>query len=626
MSSKSLAIGLATDIREGRGGFDSDLIRKAFLFAESEFKTKPKIAREEIEHSARVAKKLFKYGFDNATIAAGMVHDLEQEVGTEPEKIAAELGKEIESIVTDYTKIKKIERENFGKISNQTLSSIILAMARDLRTIFVKIAAGFDKVQNPKNLDKRKQRINAEAALNIYAPICQKLGLYELQGLLEDNALKTMQPKEYQKIMELLDKTRKEREAEVESAVAEFSEIAEKEKKVVEVQGRTKSIYSIYKKMEQQNRAFENIFDLVGIRMICNSVKECYELLGVVHSEYRTVPNQFNDYIANPKKNGYRSIHTAVLWNNLPLEVQIRTWEMHYECETGLASHWQYKRYAKDKFFDKRLALAKQLVEWHKQARNAGNLGHSLKMGFEQNKIFVFTPKHKVVVLPEASTPIDFAFAIHSDLGRKCLKAKVNGKIVSLSHNLDNADIVEIITGKQLQVKRPWLSFVKSHKAQAKLRQLLGIKPAKGKPLIDRKEETLTSDKNIRIAKCCNPVPGDGIVGVRTTKRKVSVHRAECKNAARITKEKTVKIKWGLAEKNYVVGITVRAKDRPGLLPSILKIMDNSKVAIASTDAKVGKGNLMQCKFNVKIKNIEQLSGIMGKIRELPTVFETKRE
>ncbi len=354
-------------------------------------------------------------------------------------------------------------------------------------------------------------------------------------------------------------------------------------------------------------------------------MRECYEILGIAHSEYRTVPNQFTDYIANPKKNGYRSIHTAVEWNNQPLEIQIRTREMHYECETGLASHWQYKHYAKDDFFDKRLSWAKQLVEWHRTARDSRNLAHSLKMGFGQNKIFVFTPKQKVIVLPEGGSPIDFAFAIHSDLGVKCHKAKVNGKIVPLSHKLENADTVEIITSNQLQLKRAWLNLVKSSKAQAKIKQKLGIKSAK-KVVLEKKDERLTSDKNIRIAKCCNPVPGDEIIGVRTTKRKISVHRAECGNALRILKERRMEVKWDLAEKDYIVGIKVLARDSPGLLPAILKIISGTKVSIISTDAKTNRNNILQSKFNIKIKNIEQLENIIKKISALPTVFETGRD
>ncbi len=599
------------------------LIEKAYRLAEKAVESKGTEGKKQFKHAERVAEKLLELGFDNTTIAAGLVCKLYSETKISTEDMLTELGKDVESIATDYGKIKQIERKNFGKIENKILSTIVLATARDLRSIFIKFAARLDVMQN-ETIGKKELEKKAEGAMNIYAPICQKMGLYDLQSMLEDSSLKILVPDIYSRISSLLGKTRKARNKEVEMAIAEFS-LYIREKPAVSIEGRAKSIYSIYKKMEEQGKEFEEIYDVTGIRIICSNVRECYELLGIVHSEYKTIPNQFTDYIANPKKNGYRSIHTAVEWKEKHLEVQIRTWEMHYECETGLAAHWNYKKYAKDKFFDKRLSLIKQLVDWHRTARNSENLTHSLKMGFGQNKIFVFTPKHEVVVLPEGASPIDFAFAIHSDLGKKCLRAKVNGKIVQLSHKLENGDLVEITTAKHSMIKRLWLSIAKSHKAQTKIRQKLGIKPVK-KGLIESKGKNLTSDANTKIAKCCNPVPGDEIIGMRTTKRKISVHRTSCGNIARVTKEKRIKISWDIAKKDYVVEIKVRARDSPGTLPSILKILEKNNVTITATDAKANRNSILQCKFNIKIKNLEQLDSVIEKIGNVPTVFEIERE
>jgi len=625
LQDKTALARLIRNARERKEGSGPDLISKAYDFTEKEFSAKEDSHKKEkdyLAHAASVAEMLFDRGFDSITIAAGMLHEVEEKAGTVPEKIRAVFGAEIEEIVTDYTKIKKIEERNIGKISNETLSTVILATAKDLRSIFIKLATRLGSMKNDSALSKEELLLKAQGAMHIYAPICQKLGLYELQSMLEDSSLKIIEPAIYGKIKSLIGKTIEERNIEIENAIAEFSNLA-KEKKGVVVQGRVKSIYSIYEKMQKQGKQFEEIYDLLGIRLICGGVKECYELLGIVHSEYKITPNQFNDYIANPKKNGYMSIHTVVLWNNQPVEVQIRTLEMHYEDETGLAAHWQYKQYAQDRFFDKRLALAKQLVEWHRTARDSNNLAHSLKMGFGQNNIFVFTPKQQVIVLPEGSSPIDFAFAIHSDLGKKCFKAKINGKIVQLHQKLENGDLVEIMTAKQPQVKRQWLGFVKSQKAQAKIRQVLGIKPARKK--IIEKKSMLTSSENIKIAKCCNPVPGDDIAGMRTTKRKISVHRVECENLAACPKSKRVEVKWGLAEKDYLVGIKVKAKDSPALLPAVLKIIGGN-AAIVSTFAKAGKGSILQCRFNLKIKNSEQLERIISKINALPLVLEAERE
>ena len=604
---------------EGEKQGQLDLFRKALALAEK------KLPEYYVVHSLNVSRILSEHGFDDVTVVAGLVHDLCTKGKTEPEEVAEELGREIGDIVSDFGKMDRIENENLGKIGHEMLSTVVLATAKDLRTVFIKIGARIEHLQNPAGLEKWLLLKMSNEALYIYAPICQKLGLYELQALLEDNALKVTQPLVFEKIRRLVGKTKTEREAEIEEAIADFSGLFEKSGKNATVNGRAKSFYSIFEKMQMQKIDFEEIFDKIGVRAICDTVQECYELLGVVHSQFKTVPNKFDDYIANPKKNGYKSIHTVILWNEKPLEVQIRTWEMHYEGESGIASHWQYKNYAEDKFFDQRLRLAKQLVDWHRETRSVGSLAHSLKMDFGQNRIFVFTPKNKVVVLPEFSTPIDFAFAIHSDLGSKCIRVKVNGKIVPLSHSLENADVVEIVTSKQLQVKRQWLSFVKSHKATAKIRQLLGIKPLKKKPLIGVGKESLTSDENTRIAKCCNPVPGDEIIGVRTTKRKISVHRESCGNIARTPAARKIKIRWGLAEKNYVVSLNVKARDRPGLLPAILKIINEKDTTITSTNAKTGGSKIMQCNFDVRIKNLGQIGKIISKIKELPGVFEARR-
>lgn len=622
MQNKELIIRLDKNTSERQGDKETSIIRKAYLLAEKDAKEKG--TQKKLEQKARVAKKLFDLGFDNTTIATSIIKDLTKKTKTTT-GIKEALGKEIEQITTDYNKIEEIEKNNFGKIENSQLSTVILASSTDLRTLFIKLAARIDALQNPSELTKKELAKKAEAALEIYAPICQKLGLYEIQGLLEDASLKTLDPKTYENIKKQLGKTREERNKEAEEAIKEFTELAKKEKKKVTVQGRAKNIYSINEKMKKQGKELKEITDLLGVRYICETVRECYEMLGVVHSEFKTTPNQFTDYIANPKKNGYRSIHTAVEWKGKPLEVQIRTWEMHYEGETGLASHWQYKEYTKDKFFDQKLTMAKQLVEWHKTSREEGNLTHNLKMGFGQNKIFTFTPKRQVIVLPEGSSPIDFAYAIHSDLGNKCQKAKVNGKTVPLSQKLENGDTIEITPGKHLEVKRPWLTIAKSHKAQAKIRQKLGIASPTKKETKENKQP-LTSDKTVRIAKCCNPLPGDKIIGIRTTKRKISVHRKICHNAENTPKEKKVNVEWGLAEKDYLVGIKIKARESPGLLPTILKIIGTENTTINSTDTKINKNNLLQCKFNVKIKNMTQLENMIEKIRNLPTVYEADRE
>lgn len=623
MAGKTAAVGLFkryANLKEGK-----TLIKDAFEFAEEEFKEQGEFGEKNLAHGVRVAERLFDLGFDSVTVAAGLLHDLE-ETEKRPEKvIVSKMGKEIASIVSEYNKIRQIEDKNIDNTSTNILSTIILAGAKDIRTIFVVFASRIDMLENQPEIGKLSPEGLAKGALEIYAPMCQKLGLYSLQSLLEDSSLKILKPKVYKEISLLIGQPSRERKEAVKRAIQEFSDFLKQADKNVSVQGRAKSIYSIYEKMESQGLKSEGIFDLLGVRVICNSVRECYEILGIVHSKYKNIPNKFSDYISNPKKNKYRSIHTVVLWEGKPLEVQIRTWEMHYECETGLSSHWQYKNYAEDKFFDRKLSWAKQVVDWHR-ALKGRSIIHSLKMDFGKNRIFVFTPKHQVVVLPEASSPIDFAFAIHTGIGSKCQKAKVDGKIVPLSQKLENGNVVEIITATTIQVKRPWLSIVKSSKARSKIKQRLGIKTSQKTVLIKTKQETLTSDKQTRIARCCNPVPGDEIVGVRTTKRKISIHRAECENVKQAGQEKKINIKWGLAEKDYVVGLTIRARDSPQLLPSILNIIGKEKAQIVSTDTRTDKNKILECEFNIRIKNTMQLAAVIQKLESLSSVFEIKRE
>ncbi len=609
-----------------QGKAESTLVERAYCFAEKELKAKDSNHGEErLQHALRSATILSRLGFDDTTIAAALLHDTLTAGYTTAEKIESLFGSDMTLIVAEYAKLLEIEQKNFGKMDTKLLSEVILATAKDIRAIFVKIATRLDVLENPQLIDQKELNTRALVALNIYSPICHKLGLYDLKGVLEDNSLKVLKPTIFRKIEQLVGKTREERDNAVAEAVAEFRRMMQEEKKGVRVEGRAKHFYAIYRKMTEQNKRFDEICDLLGVRIICDSVRECYEVLGIVHSCYEILPNKFTDYIANPKENRYRSIHTVIKWRGAPLEVQIRTWEMHYENETGVAAHWQYKHYAEDKYFDKKLSWAKQLVEWHMKARERDeSIKSSLKINFGKNRIFVFTPKKQVIGLPEKSTPIDFAFAIHSDLGYKFGKAKVNGKQVPLSYELENADSIEIIPAKKPQVKRQWLSFAKSNKALSKIRQRLGIKTSK-KRKKKPKDTATTADKAVKIARCCNPLPGDEIIGFRTTKRKISIHRKECKNLQKAKKERLVSVSWDLAKRDYSVEIKVHAKETPQLLPTILGIFDEAKVSINSTNAKVNPNDTATCIFNIKINNPNQLETVIKRIGQLPAVFSVER-
>ncbi|MCX6798955.1 MAG: HD domain-containing protein [Candidatus Diapherotrites archaeon] len=602
------------------------LVAKARVFAEKEFGRLGGRGEQILKHGERTAESLASQGFDDTTVIAAILHDIIADAGTPPEKIAGKFGEEAMNIIEEHAKIIEIEERNAGKISPQLLSQVILATAKDIRAIFLTVAAKLDRLQNPFDTPKERLAAIAQIVMDVYAPVCHKLGLYELKAELEDACFRVIQLDAYEKVARLAGKTREEMKELVRQAVKELEFLLKKEGIKATVQGRAKNFFTINKKMAEQDRPFSDIFDLLGARIICDTIKECYEALGVVHAKYKIVPARFTDYIANPKENNYRSIHTAVEWNGgMPLEVQIRTWEMHYECETGLAAHWLYKNYAEDRIFDKKLSWAKQIVQWQRTAPDGKDFMQSLRLDFGQNKIFTFTPKQDVIILPEKSTPVDFAFAVHSELGHKCKQAKVNGKIVPLDTKLQNTDVVEIITSKKPETKRLWLSFVRSSKAMVKIRQKLGIVFSRASAEKTPGAQLTTSDKKIRIASCCNPLPGEEIAGVRTTKRKISVHRADCRNVVCVEKEKRVAVAWDSIGTAYNAEIKVTAKDSPGLLPSILKTMSESGVTINSTNAKVSPNNIVTCFFKIRVGNAKQFDTLLGKIRAQPGVFGAQR-
>ncbi|MDD5148698.1 MAG: TGS domain-containing protein, partial [Candidatus ainarchaeum sp.] len=365
--------------------------------------------------------------------------------------------------------------------------------------------------------------------------------------------------------------------------------------------------------------------DLRGARIICDSVKQCYEILGVIHTNYQIVPEEFDDYIVSPKGNNYRSLHTVIVWQKKKVEVQIRTWEMHWDNESGFASHWAYKDYEPNRYFDQKLGWGLALMEWLQTKDKSKKFMESLKMDFGEDRVFVLTPKNKVIALPGKATPVDFAFAIHSDLGLKCQKAKVNGKIVPLDYALENADLVEIIPASAVQAKRDWLGFVRSEKAKTKIRQKLGIKLSRKKKPGTKKALT-TASTSVRLAKCCNPLPGEEITGVKTTKRKIIAHKSGCRNVSKTPRQKLVELDWEIGSgKRFAVKIQVKARESASLLPGILNAISSSGATLVSTGAKSDKNRVITASFEIRIQQAKQFEKIMQKIKKLPQVFEAGR-
>ncbi|HLD58412.1 MAG TPA: HD domain-containing protein [archaeon] len=601
---------------------DRELLRKAFDFALKKHNEAKESAR--MQHLLCTALEVSEMGVDDATIASALLHDAVLKKCAQAEEIREKFGVEIAKIAEECSKGFEIEQKNRNMLSEGLLSTVILGSIRDVRAIFITLASAIDTLGRQGIVSENEKKDFAKMCFTVWVPVCEKLGLHGMKWRLEDLSFKALNPKEYNEIKSIVNEKIESRESEVNLAREEIESLLKKESINARVFARPKHFFAIRKKIKS-GKKFSEIYDLRGVRIICENIRQCYEILGIINSNYSIIPQEFDDYIINPKGNNYRSLHTVIIWKDRPVEVQIRTWEMHWDNETGLASHWAYKDYSPDAYFDKKLSWALQIVEWLQAKEGTKKFLEALRMDFGENEIFVLTPKKQAIVLPENSTPIDFAFAIHSDLGLKCGKAKVNGKIVPLNYALENGDLVEIIPMQSVQAKRDWLSIVKSDKAKLKIRQKLGIKTA---PKKEKKQKAAitTKSSSVRIAKCCSPLPGEGIIGLRTTKRKIIAHRADCRNIQKCAKARLVALDWDIGSgKNFEVQLRIKARESSSLLPGLLNAVSSAGATIVSTSAKANKGKVVEALFNVRIQQAKQLEKIIQKIKKLPQVFEVER-
>jgi len=518
-----------------------------------------------VTHPIAVARILTPLHLDVQSIIAALLHDVVEDTEITAEQIAKEFGRPVAELVDGLSKLEKIHFETREDAQAENFRKMLLAMARDVRVILIKLA---DRLHNMRTLDSMRpeqcERI-ARETMEIYAPIANRLGLNEIYQELQDLSFKHLHPNRYAVLAKALKVARGNRREVVSKILDSIIQQLAKKNIRAEVTGREKNIYSIYKKMQIKSLAFSEVLDIYGFRVLVDDVDACYVALGVLHALYKPIPGKFKDYIAIPKSNGYQSLHTTVIGpGGMPLEIQIRTNKMNDAAEIGVAGHWLYKGIEKEEKFDKKLAWLKQLIDWQRQTPGAGSELKNLEL-FE-NTIYALTPKGDVIELPEKATVLDFAFAVHTELGFKCIRAVVNGKPVPLNFELKNGDTVQIFTSQQQKPRTQWLGFVKTSKAKAKIKQRLNIKQAKktaAKPL--RKQVVKTSDKRIRIANCCNPLLGEEIVGFKTTKRKISVHRKSCLQLNSIPAEKLINVEWEHKQgTDYIVELKVTGKDRVG--------------------------------------------------------------
>ena len=560
---------------------------------------------EDVKRTKRVAEELFKKRLPKEAVLSAMLKEILIEKLNEKE-IEKEFGKETAGAIKTIKQIEGIIEKNYGKIPTETLSSIIISIVQDFQPIIVKIAEVADALYNKEKIILEGKY--AQKAEEIWFPLSTKLGLGDYAWKIQDFGFRATNPNAFEKIKKIINKQREERERVVEETIAEIKELLEG-KLEAEVTGRPKSFKSIYEKLKKVQ--LQKMYDIYGVRIICNKEKECYEALGYVHSKYEIIPEAFDDYIAKPKTDGYKSIHTAVKRGSDVVEVQIRTWEHH--LRTMAEPYWKYKKLYKDKEFEKELSWERQLIEWQKSIGKDW-LGKKLS----GKKIFAFTPKNEAIALPLGSTAIDFAFAVHTDVGKRMQKAKVNGKYVPIETKLNNLDKVEIITSEKEQMKKPWFNFVFTEKAKAKIKATFGIKiTKKATPALN------TRFKKMKIAECCHPLPGEEVVGVKTTKRRMVVHKKDCINVAKMDKEKLVEM--GFEVEKGKTEICVQVIDRPGIIGELLTIIRQSGAKLTNTNFTVKKSGYGEAIFGLEVDNISKLERVLEEMDKIPGVQNAKR-
>lgn len=701
---------------------DMKQIIKAYNFAESAHEGQYRNSGEKFFiHPYNVAMILADLNMDTSTIIAGLLHDVLEDTDVTYETLAEEFGEEVANLVEGVTKLKKLNYKTKQESQAENLRKMVVAMAKDIRVIIIKLADRLHNMRTLEYMSDEKKKEKALETLEIYAPLAHRLGISKIKWELEDLSLRYLDPEGYYDLVDKVSKQRKEREAYIQFIIDMLKTKIDEMEIPCEISGRPKSFYSIYRKMVYQNKNFEQIFDLTAIRVIVDTVKDCYGVLGIVHTMWKPIPGRFKDYIAMPKPNMYQSLHTTVIGpQGEPFEVQIRTWEMHRTAEYGIAAHWKYKEGTiKADNFDEKLTWLRQMLEWQKEMKDPKEFMESLKIDFFTDEVFVFTPKGDVINLPNGSTPIDFAYRVHTAVGNNCVGAKVDGRIVPLDYKLKNGNIVEvIISANSTGPSRDWLKIVKSSQAKSKIRQWFkreerDLNIVKGKDILEKevkrqgykltemlKEDWLKSiasklslssvddlyaglgygsitlsqvipklkefhkdyyklrdEKNllesnsnvyapkkenrftqgvtvkgvdnikVRFSKCCNPVPGDEIVGYITRGRGVSVHRKDCPNIKDLAShERYIEVEWATNEKaSYQAEIQIKASDRPGLLTDITQRITDVNLTVTSLNARTNKEKLVVMNITLETKDVEQLKDLMKKIKRIKGVIDVYR-
>ena len=713
---------------------DLKLLIKAYNYASSAHENQYRKSGEKyIIHPVEVAKILAELELDVDTIAAGLLHDVIEDTDVTFEEIEREFNLDIAMLTDGVTKLGKLEYKSKEETQAENMRKMFLAMGKDIRVVLIKLADRLHNMRTLKHMSPEKAIEKSLETIEIYAPIANRLGISKIKLEMEDLALRYLDPEGYYDLVEKIARKKAERDEYIQRVIYEIKMKLDDSSIMADITGRAKHFYSIYKKMKSQNKEFDEIFDLMAVRVLVENVKDCYASLGLVHTIWRPIPGRFKDYIAIPKPNMYQSLHTTVIGpDGEPLEIQIRTLDMHRTAEFGIAAHWKYKEgkiNQEASGMESKLQWLRQMMEWQKEVSDPKEFMDSLKIDLFTTEVYVFTPKGEVIELPAGSIPLDFAYKVHSDVGNKCVGAKINGKIVPMTYTLQNGDLIEILTSSNSNgPSRDWLNMVKSSHAKSKIRQWFKKERReeniqKGRELLERevkrqgysqseilkhrylspimKSLSLTNDEDfyaaigyggitlsqvmpklkekyelenkdkekdkdlkvkkpsspelivtskktpshdykgvyvkgidnllIRFAKCCNPLPGDDIVGYVTKGRGVSIHRADCDNIdinSETPSDKLVEVGW---DKNYnnlksfEVEILIQANDRRGLFVDVSRVLADEKIQVNSINARNNKDGLVNMNTIIVVASKDQLKSVKNKIKRIEGVISVNR-
>jgi guanosine-3',5'-bis(diphosphate) 3'-pyrophosphohydrolase len=693
---------------------DLDIVERAYVYSARVHAGQVRLSGEPyLMHPLEVANILADMRLDVVSVAAGILHDVLEDTRAEPEDLRKLFGPEVLNIVSGVTKLSNMPTSSTQERQAENIRKMFLAMADDIRVILIKLA---DRLHNMRTLrfhSPERRRAIAQETLDIYVSIAARLGIYWIKTELEENAFKYINPEEYARIENLVAKSRAEREQYIGTVRDTLRKKMEAAGLKAEVLGRSKNYFSIHSKMQAQSLTFEQIYDLIAFRIILDTVSQCYEALGLIHSLWKPIDHKFKDYIGRPKPNMYQSLHTTVIGPvGERIEIQIRTWEMDRVAKSGIAAHWSYKEgHRIDENISKKFAWIQDLVDNQESFRDPGEFLENVRIDLFPDEVYVFTPKGDIRALPKGATPVDFAYLIHTEVGQKCVGAKVNGQMVSLPYELRTGDIVEIVTAKNHTPSKDWLKFVKTIKARSKIRQWikaqekersislgremlekafrkeklnfitlsktdpmnavvesLGVKtlddlvanvgygkvtplqvlrPFMAKPQAEGSRASLleklisrvrkkkpragvlvkgVEDILIKFGKCCQPVPGDAIIGYITQGYGVTVHRASCVNALRMSPERQIEVEWSTESADrYPVKIQILSYDRVGLLADVVSSISKFGANILNASSETKETQMVESFFTINVEDKEHLEKILSAVKKVKHVQDARR-